>query len=462
MKNTFTLLIAALLQVSLLAQDYMNFPQNTKFFDIPGSSFLTVRNVNQTIHLAEHNEDGSVLWSQSIAFPLYNPEDTIIVINDFIRFGNTNNYLLSVFSRQLDQGTWAFYSPSNHLSIKISLDQQTIDTVSHYIPSGYIKFANKNDSTIFFFTYHDLNQAPSGFETWEINISLDTTFLAPLDSMLEGYLFSQFRYYNGLIYHYSIYPSDITLYQFDNNVSFISNSYQSISVYPYGQSTVELDLHPERIVAFSQINAPAYPTQWRMFMMNKELGLIDHSFFTPIHSAMGSETITYLMPQNGSVITENHIYILAYPKNINNQMLTILVYDFDFNEVCRIPLNTEYSETESLYKINGKSYFRKAVNDNDYDYYLIDGCEFNYLEVDGIQTADILVYPNPSSIIFNIQNTKNTPLQIRALNVQGQEIMRFQSSNSIIPMNFEKYSAGIYFLEITLGDKRQTQKIIKQ
>jgi hypothetical protein len=462
MKYTFTILIAALLQVPTLAQDFLSFPKNTKFFDISGNSFMTVRAVDQVIYLAEHSGDGNIIWSENISFPMTNPLDTVIVINDFQRFGTTNDYLLSVFSRQLDQGNSIFDAPSNHLSIKISLDQQTIDTTSHFIPSGYIRFASKNDSTISFFSYQDIDSSLRGFETWEINTGLDTTFIAPLDSMLEGDLYSHFRHHNGFIYHYNIFPSALTLNLYQENISFVSNSNQDISIFPFGQSTVELEASPDKIVAFSQINDPSSPLQWRMFLMNKELELLDHSFFTPISTITGGQTITYIMPQDGAVITSEFIYVLAHPHNSSDEMLSIFVYDSEFNEVCRIPLNSEYSGTESLFQINGKAYFKKAVNDSDYDYYLIDGCEFNYLNVDDVQTAGMLVYPNPSSTIFNIQNSKNIPLQIRALNMQGQEILSFKSSNSIIAINLENHPTGIYFLEITSGDRRLTQKIIKQ
>jgi len=138
-----------------------------------------------------------------------------------------------------------------------------------------------------------------------------------------------------------------------------------------------------------------------------------------------------------------------------------MVYDHNFTELCRFPLNTNYSDDKRLVAINGKVYFRESYGTGGHNYYLVDGCEFNHVGIEETNVSDFVIYPNPSQSIFNIQNLKNENLQIRTLNLQGKEVVSFKSRNPNIQIDLESFPSGIYLLEITSDKGKTTQKVIK-
>src|SRR5690606_1416451 len=125
-------------------------------------------------------------------------------------------------------------------------------------------------------------------------------------------------------------------------------------------------------------------------------------------------------------------------------------------------LDIAYSTDKALVKINGRVYYRLMGSEGDYHYHLIDGCEFNYLNIEENASSRFAVYPNPSENIFYVQNPKSELLQIRALNIYGSEVFNANSSNTLIPLDLSRFSSGAYILEITSDPGRAMKKIIKQ
>ncbi len=80
-------------------------------------------------------------------------------------------------------------------------------------------------------------------------------------------------------------------------------------------------------------------------------------------------------------------------------------------------------------------------------------------------TLQFDAYPNPASesITIQLHNENFNPAAIRLLDLTGRLVESpFQTGNDFIRLDLKGLSPGIYFLELSWGDKRGLKKIIKQ
>jgi len=452
---------------NLKAQNFLNFPDGTRFFDVPRSTFLTVKQNGLTTHITEHEEHGGSIWTDSVDFPVWQNQDTIIFINDVKRFGNTNEYLVSIYQRLLPDNLPFTASSSANLSIRISLeDQSIVDTSSTFTQGATLYLAEKNDSTITLFSHRTISQVGTGYETYDISNNLNTSFIAPYDSVYHlGYFGATiFQYAENQLDYYWYGPGTVGLSNYNDDLSF--TGYESYSTDgPLNYSSIPIVLYGDSIFLFSQSENNDYRRHWLLAWLDKDLTQIDAAGIYPANynapSANPNWFYHYHVNNDRVQITDQNIYILASLNNTSNDSLTIFVYDHYFNEVCTLPLGIRFSSDKSIVKINGHIYYQTSGEDGTYNYHLINGCEFTYLSVDENMASNLTIYPNPSQSIFNIQNPKNERLQIRALNLQGKEIMSLKSTNTNVQLDLETFPSGIYFLEITSNKEKTTQKVIK-
>jgi len=82
-----------------------------------------------------------------------------------------------------------------------------------------------------------------------------------------------------------------------------------------------------------------------------------------------------------------------------------------------------------------------------------------------LNNSSILVYPNPSDGIANIvlpQNISDKAI-IQITNILGQKIFEYTHKNEkVIKIDLTDFSSGLYLLNITIGNKYYSQKIIKE
>lgn len=73
----------------------------------------------------------------------------------------------------------------------------------------------------------------------------------------------------------------------------------------------------------------------------------------------------------------------------------------------------------------------------------------------------IILYPNPTSSIVNIELPSLNNAQIELLSMDGQLISSSIVTENVITLNLSQYSDGIYFIRILTGDGSITRKIVK-
>lgn len=78
--------------------------------------------------------------------------------------------------------------------------------------------------------------------------------------------------------------------------------------------------------------------------------------------------------------------------------------------------------------------------------------------------SDVVVYPNPTNGNFTINLDNNfSEVYIKITNISGQTIKNQQFNNTNkIDIDFNNNASGIYFIEITAGDKKSNIKLIKE
>ena len=105
----------------------------------------------------------------------------------------------------------------------------------------------------------------------------------------------------------------------------------------------------------------------------------------------------------------------------------------------------------------------EAVNEEGVviDDFLIDATAV--LDIDDFNEGEFLIYPNPSSEIFNIKraNTVNGEMTIKVYDVMGK-LIRFEDGISATnyPLNMSRVAKGIYFLNVNIENKRLVKKLI--
>jgi ELWxxDGT repeat protein len=73
------------------------------------------------------------------------------------------------------------------------------------------------------------------------------------------------------------------------------------------------------------------------------------------------------------------------------------------------------------------------------------------------QQAQVLVYPNPSTGMFNVNLQGNEPATIKVFDLQGREIL--QQVNSTV-VDLSGHPQGVYFMQISTASGTRCQKIL--
>lgn len=109
----------------------------------------------------------------------------------------------------------------------------------------------------------------------------------------------------------------------------------------------------------------------------------------------------------------------------------------------------------------GTVYVTDAIYDTTCAYTLPMNC--STLSVSEISSTNtVIIYPNPASdyTTINLGNTSGRQIGITLYDVTGRELRSFFTTDSILTIQKENLSNGIYFISILIDNKRITKKII--
>ncbi|HRH50011.1 MAG TPA: T9SS type A sorting domain-containing protein [Panacibacter sp.] len=118
---------------------------------------------------------------------------------------------------------------------------------------------------------------------------------------------------------------------------------------------------------------------------------------------------------------------------------------------------TNYSFTH-LYPSKGRNYYRLKMIDKD--------GKFRYSKIVVVDfgiKAEIVVFPNPAKGNFTISGlSSDQTSEIQLIDIQGKILLKQVVNANSLVMDISKYAAGIYFINVITGEKRQVLKIINQ
>ena len=85
------------------------------------------------------------------------------------------------------------------------------------------------------------------------------------------------------------------------------------------------------------------------------------------------------------------------------------------------------------------------------------------IDLVGLEQALVIkVYPNPTTGQLQIERQENEALEIRITDQLGRVLQTQQLQNKVETIDLSELPAGIYFLSMDNGQKRVTQKVVKQ
>lgn len=118
--------------------------------------------------------------------------------------------------------------------------------------------------------------------------------------------------------------------------------------------------------------------------------------------------------------------------------------------------NTSYQYTD-LTPLNGRNYYRlKATGNGLSNYSVVRTVYFD-------DSKNWLLYPNPAQDIINLKNQAgvSTAVLLRIADATGKTVLQRNTSNTIIQLDIRTLPAGLYYLEILQGNKREVKSFIK-
>jgi len=84
------------------------------------------------------------------------------------------------------------------------------------------------------------------------------------------------------------------------------------------------------------------------------------------------------------------------------------------------------------------------------------------VSVDEFALSGVNIYPNPATNSISIDLQNAAPHQISVINSFGQKLVEEKSAQEKTMIQLANLAAGVYYIEVVLGNKTFRQKIVKQ
>ncbi len=144
----------------------------------------------------------------------------------------------------------------------------------------------------------------------------------------------------------------------------------------------------------------------------------------------------------------------------------IIIYDLlnNYKELGRIKLTYAANPDPMGVKVgpDGRIYFVDKTNKKAY---MIDNNAVWPLSPEVISKTDIQIYPNPAESLVHVQLADNIDFELGEIQIQtmlGIKVLSSPLSTSNAALDISGLQNGIYLIQVRIGTKFYTQKIIKQ
>ena len=158
-------------------------------------------------------------------------------------------------------------------------------------------------------------------------------------------------------------------------------------------------------------------------------------------------------------IIESQIPYVAYTYQ------SVLVYDYDFNFLCEIPVAVRsatlpQSDTKKLLELNGLVYLQSQ----DYDNQSLIRMNCDILDAEELngKSLNTSIFPNPALNYFNVVNEDNIDLTIKLLSMDGRELEVYSSNEPNVKIDVSDLTSGVYVVSIEGNGTIAMDRIIKK
>ncbi len=430
-------------------QESYSFPGQSRFLELPGNSFLVYRFAGSTTYLQEIDEDGSLLWEDSVAFQA---GDSAVYLNSLLRFEGTTDFLLimrkSLHNILPEESDYLFqftrFSLSNH-NQQHRLDSLTLRKL-HAFPM--------QDTTIC--VLHYKNTSPLSvyreLESYAIDRNLAVTLIAPQDSM---------RIVDDQMYEPFFFQEADTIHQlFTTTDSLLTKRWlPDMSDLSPGQDYASAYRLPGDYFNVYNFYRPLSPDSLLVVSYGVDMGSFDlHWFFGWFDYRLNvrrSATLTSYFGIREVIFANDTIYVLAYSQGDLDPTHRILSFDREFNLLCQ----TEYlSFNLALEALNDAPYLGNYAGG--WHYEAMDGCGQVSLPENPVKKT--VLYPNPVRERLRIEHSFPGTAAVRLLDFSGRVVRDFGWQPPGTELDLKPLAPGIYFVEISCGAVRELHKIVKE
>ena len=179
----------------------------------------------------------------------------------------------------------------------------------------------------------------------------------------------------------------------------------------------------------------------------------------------GIEVIDVSDPYTPVTVAYQELMDVAYNLDVANEYVYASCYILGGVQAINIT-DPENPTVEGYYYQSGL--FALNVTANDHDIYIADGSSgfqiynhdviFTDMDENSINTADIKIFPNPSSGIINIDVENAT--EVTLFDQTGRLKLKESLNNGSCQLDLTAFSNGVYILKIKLTDKVELEKIV--
>lgn len=459
-----TLLLLLLISINVFSQSDYRVDKNSTIYAVPGGELLTAVVKNDTIFVKHIAANGQLIWEEELFFAI---DVSPIRMGEIVRVNNTNEFIISTYY-DYSPLTNPFFSTNDTMIYQFS----KLNLTDHIIQGSYIDtyydcfgvslVEYKDTSTYVMIShYNDSNIYDREFATYSLNPEMELNLIAPKDSIISNFRYWINVIYDDTLYRYHRISNGHTISKFTADIENLeSNGGNIVTNLNYNVAFYTKIINKDSLFVFTYAEE-GITELWKMSWLDLELNSLN-TIEIPAPEVPYYSYFRKLNLDNVQIDRVNkRIFVRASLTNapINyDDPERILVYDFDFNFVCEIPVRIGNINTNSLISLHDLVYLRVSDQVEDLLYRL--GCHL--LGMDQIESNfSVEIYPNPATTEIYVSNPESKLLTIELITLEGKQISKTTEHSSFQTIDLTDLQVGIYLVKISDGIHTSTKRFTK-
>lgn len=437
---------------------------NAKIHDLPNGEFLTAYTQNEKAYLKHIDQQGNVIWEDSLLFySQYSP----VYFGDISHFKETDEYIISLFADPTMQTPYWDFGTNDTLvyqftKLDLANHAFTYNLLDTFVCKG-IHSLEINDTSIYLFVSDfSQNSYPFNQATYSLNQNMEISMVAPSDSIQTNPWNWRFEYDGNYIYHQQFIEEHHEMDIYDLEMSLIDHQFINLpTTQDYSGSLFVDYLNSDSMFVFTAGSTSGSPVKdWRMDWLALDLTSINSVVF---NAQTIDQSLSYYHTYYDRIaIDRENRRVVVMTADLapipTGQQEKIFIYDFDFNFVCEIPTGIGPSDDASLIELNGNVYLRNN-HDSYSDLFLI-SCDV--LSTDALHlTNEPVIYPNPTNSVVDITFLDNESYDVNIYSLDGQKLDEYLNQSESIHLKLSGLPSGVYLIECKTDSKTSITRIVK-